>query len=69
MKYHVYLFERFNLGVLRARRDYERAPSRACLVNGCYGLHDDGYAMCRAHRRERKRDRWQGRMILTGASR
>lgn len=55
MRYLVRLFEQFNLGVLRARLDYERAPIRACFVPTCPGLHDDTHVRCLEHRRGYRR--------------
>jgi hypothetical protein len=47
-------FAVFNAGVRRARADYERMPSRACMAKDCSNLHDDDGGYCQFHRSEWK---------------
>lgn len=52
MRYDLAAIKQFNIGVARARADYERMPNRACMAKGCFNLHDDDRGMCEFHSRE-----------------
>lgn len=54
-EWRIAAFAEFNEGVERARADYERMPSRACMAKDCSNLHDDDGGMCKFHRREWKK--------------